>query len=346
MFNLDAFLSEGTLIGLGHDTVLLAWGMPTQFANEQDLDSTKPSFYYPDFFLKKPLPWFQYPFFKEFLISDFIKLFTSEFLPSAEWKISHKQTFQSSFLHLQNMFTIGTLQKAVPYTFSHSAENMCRSRLKKTLLQALLSSQKFPCTIYGRWNATSGIMGVTPETLFQHHALSPHRVHTMALAGTLATNKELVDLKLHHEHQIVVDAISEALRSFGEVRTQPMELLKLSRLTHLKTPIELLLSRPFNFTETVKALHPTPALGAYPRAAGWQWLENYHTQIERSHFGAPIGVLYKDLAQCIVAIRQVQWNEEGMRIGAGCGVVKESQCEEEWNEIELKISAIKELLAL
>jgi isochorismate synthase EntC len=35
-----------------------------------------------------------------------------------------------------------------------------------------------------------------------------------------------------------------------------------------------------------------------------------------------------------------------MQIAAGCGVVADSKCENEWAEIGLKLKAIKEMLAL
>jgi menaquinone-specific isochorismate synthase len=42
----------------------------------------------------------------------------------------------------------------------------------------------------------------------------------------------------------------------------------------------------------------------------------------------------------------MQWDEKEIHIGAGCGLVAESQCTREWAEIKLKLQAIKEMLAL
>jgi isochorismate synthase EntC len=42
----------------------------------------------------------------------------------------------------------------------------------------------------------------------------------------------------------------------------------------------------------------------------------------------------------------VQWGKDQMQIAAGCGVVADSVCDKEWNEINLKLKAVKEMLAL
>jgi isochorismate synthase EntC len=346
MFSLDEFLKCGAIMSLGSQRVLLAYGPFVQFSDEQQLDKTKPAFFFTDFFLNESHPWFQFSSFKEFSIDELMKLFSSEKDGKVNWNISHKQVFQNSFNQLQKLFSIGKLEKAVPYAFSYADEKMSFFRLQNTLLNALLNIQKFPGTVYGYWNDGKGVIGVTPEILFMHRQSSSSIMETMALAGTLSPKNDQIDSKLKHEHQIVVDSIYQSLKPYGTLKKQSMELLKLSKLTHLKTSIQLTLKEPFHFISMVNALHPTPALGAYPLEEGHLWLKDYETQIPRKHFGAPIGLLYSGLSSCYVAIRQVQWNKDGMRIGAGCGIVKESLCEEEWNEIELKITAIKELLAL
>ena len=105
---------------------------------------------------------------------------------------------------------------------------------------------------------------------------------------------------------------------------------------------------PPAFEEIVQALHPTPALGAHPREVGRYWLLDYQQHFDRLRFGAPVG--YTDpstrISRCFVAIRNVQWQPNRMLIGAGCGIVANSDPETEWNEILLKLKAVKALLNL
>ena len=175
----------------------------------------------------------------------------------------------------------------------------------------------------------------------------------MACAGTVGDQRDasllLTDPKELHEHQLVVEGIRDALSSFGRVEVRPSHLLRLSRLVHLATPIIVhLQSSSFTYAQIVQALHPTPAVGTFPKEKGTAWLNQYQTQVGRGRFGAPCGVLFPDLARssCFVSIRNVQWSENGMQIGAGCGLVAESLPDLEWAEINLKLRAIKEMLAL
>ena len=84
-------------------------------------------------------------------------------------------------------------------------------------------------------------------------------------------------------------------------------------------PIELTLYERFHFDELVRRLHPTPALGAFPFNEGKKWLEAFEMHTPRQFYGAPVGFHHPGLglSPCFVAIRNVQWNSSGMRIGAG-----------------------------
>lgn len=113
-------------------------------------------------------------------------------------------------------------------------------------------------------------------------------------------------------------------------------------MKHLMTPITLF--GAVGFQQLTEALHPTPALGAYPKGAGKSWLMHYQTILPRGRFGAPVGYWLEDRGGAHVAIRNLQWSENRMRIGAGCGVVLESEEDKEWNELNLKIESIKRIL--
>ncbi|HEY4831978.1 MAG TPA: chorismate-binding protein, partial [Waddliaceae bacterium] len=99
------------------------------------------------------------------------------------------------------------------------------------------------------------------------------------------------------------------------------------------------------FIEVVEMLHPTPALGAFPRILGKTWLMDYQTKMNRGRYGAPVGYYYpsKEEGECFVAIRNVQWVGPEAQIGAGCGIVAQSVFEQEWDEIQLKIQSIKSM---
>ncbi|MCE2981961.1 MAG: chorismate-binding protein [Parachlamydia sp.] len=136
------------------------------------------------------------------------------------------------------------------------------------------------------------------------------------------------------------------MSKWGTLAIRNQEVICLPKLCHLKTPIELSLHQPFQFEAIAKHLHPTPALGVFPKIEGWAWLKKYDRGFNRKNFGAPVGYKHEGTSACFAGIRQVQWSLTGMRIGAGCGVVRESVCEREWDEIMLKINAVRKCLDL
>ena len=174
----------------------------------------------------------------------------------------------------------------------------------------------------------------------------------MAVAGTCPLSRSLElfmkDEKEKLEHELVVKGIAESLRPLGTVNVGEMGILQLPMLAHLKTAIDLDLRASFDFAKLVSVLHPTPALGAFPSDAGKAWLRNFELHTPRGFYGAPVGYKYPQRGKslCFVAIRNVQWDGSGMRIGAGCGVVAGSSFDRELGEIQLKIASIRNLLHL
>jgi menaquinone-specific isochorismate synthase len=243
----------------------------------------------------------------------------------------------------------GTLVKVVPYLFASQSEPMHLSQLQHTVIQALESMAQERGMIYGSWNEEEGVLGVTPETLFD---CKSQRLETMALAGTSHPSLPIEvfkkDPKELREHALVVEGIKQALSPLGKLTIGPLEVLQLTHLHHLRTLIQLDMDQSTSFETLVRTLHPTPALGAFPREQGALWLQRHQQQLDRGRYGAPAGAIWAsaNIHKCLVAIRNVQWDQNGKRIGAGCGIVEESQKDKELKEIQLKIQAIRHLLKI
>lgn len=355
--NQNPFLNDSTtLISLENNSLLIGYGPFESFSLLSLTDPTRPAFYMPDFFLDSPLPWLQHEQWLELsldaaqqLLANQNTSFKSDLL---EWKVECEDVFEHSFVKLQHFFKEGKLNKAVPYLFCTTQSHMDTIQKQRSLLAAINFVQGGLGTVYGHWDQESGFLGISPETLFEHKETDRHRLKTMALAGT-KSHKELdeelyLNAKECHEHAMVVQGISQALSALGQVHIGIKSVVHLPTLKHLMTPIEVGLKGKFDFDQTVRLLHPTPALGAFPIKEGWKWLREYEIKIPRKNYGAPFGCSYpqKLLSLCLVAIRQVQWNQQGMRIGAGCGVVPQSLLNQEKSEISLKLNAIKNQLDL
>ncbi|MGE4573012.1 MAG: chorismate-binding protein [Parachlamydia sp.] len=310
--------------------------------------SSSPCFYFPDFFLELASPWFKHAYWEERSYEELKEFLEPIESTISEWQNRDQTYFMNGFEDLKNKFQQGKMEKAVPYAFEFSNSTMTREKLQRSLNRLLHYSHAQPVNVYGFWDQHSGILGATPEVLFKMQRQEKNMLYTHACAGTRGRSDidNLFDCKELHEHDVVVQGIVESLSSLGKIHIGELKALHLPFLSHLITPIEVELDVSEDFEKIVRRLHPTPALGGFPKNESLEWIKNYKTTVERGRFGAPAGYIYANVANCFVSIRNVQWNAEQMMIGAGCGVVAESQMRNEWNEINLKMQSIKEMLGI
>jgi menaquinone-specific isochorismate synthase len=295
------------------------------------------SFFIPDFALTDPEPW---------LVGDECPWpsVSPSPLPAVESRreVSTYADFQAGFSEIQSQIRDGLLQKVVPLV----AEELH--------FAAALHAAHFPSAFaprvgqygYGFEFGEEGFCGLTPEVLFE---VQDGILSTMALAGTgpmdgpslLTIPKERV------EHQLVIEHIDEELKTLGSVEIGKTVERAYGRLKHLFTPIRVVLDRMPDFMDLVTRLHPTAALGGWPRANALAWLEKQDFHRYRRRFGAPFGYLrVGGEMRCVVAIRGLQWVGRRALLAAGCGVVAQSHLDGEWRELKLKLSAIEQNLGL
>ena len=198
---------------------------------------------------------------------------------------------------------------------------------------------------YGFAFNSEGLLGITPELLFR---VSDGILETMALAGTGPIDGPDLrrDEKECREHALVIDHIREALAGLGTMTVGDTVEKPYGLLKHLYTPIQLRLESIPSFDDLVRRLHPTAALGGWPRSAALKWLKNQEFHQRRRRFGAPFGWQEGEAMMCVVAIRCLQWKGRRAQLAAGCGVVTGSQSEREWKELQLKRQAVIKNLGL
>ncbi len=347
--NYEEFLKNGTIFSINSSHLIIGWGARRWSATP--LNGADPDFYFPDFFLMINTPWFTQENWTVISIDEFKALIIPETNESiqAEWKCEKQPFFEAKFLELETKIKEGELTKAVPYLFLHTDKKMDVDAFQSKLLSLCNYIQRYPAFLYGLWNHEEGVLGATPEILFKSHKVNNeiHNFETVACAGTYPSDEgHLICDKLQLEHDIVIEGIKSSLNSFGTVISTPLKTATFASITHLMTTIDVTLQKALTFDQIVRALHPTPALGAYPKDKGMVFLENYQMGIPRGRFGAPVGFSFHDDSSCFVAIRNVQWENKGMKIGAGCGVCAGSTLDSELNEIKLKLNAIQKLLGI
>lgn len=326
--------------------VFVGWGPFEQLPFRRP---ERPAFYVTDFFLDDPHPWRHPAEWEELTLEELAERFDEEGAPEIDWSPPDLDDFARLFGPAQESMRRGEFSKIVPVLFETGRLAERRSPWRHFLSRlAHLPAGMFA---YGFQYKSHGLAGATPEMLFQAEA---HGYRTMALAGTrpVARAQELLaDPKERREHRLVVDDIVRRLSPFGNVEIGPLGLMRLPSIAHLITPIFFAESggnEKMSFAEMVRRLHPTAALGVSPRTeAGERWLREADRRVKRRVFGAPFGLEREDRSSiALVAIRNVQWTGDDVRVGSGAGLLAESQLEREFEELKQKREQVKALFGI
>ena len=331
-----AFLQSGAVMAWSDDRWFIGWGDAERSARP---DNTPPSFYAPDFFLRDEKPWRIYP--QAAAVSpDVLAHLLHRHETKRAWQPFDETAFASAFDKAMEAFRDGRLRKAVPAVFETSTGPLAVAEREVALRAAAnLPSGLMP---YGFWDADGGMIGASPELLFEDDGVE---IRTVAVAGTArsgAMPEEMMDdPKEREEHQLVLDDVAARLAPLGRVTKGATRLWRVGMLSHLRTDLRVATRDTAEFADLVERLHPTPAVGIAPRG-DWRTIVPGLDAAPRGHFGAPFGfTLPGGPSRCLVAIRGVQWDRATARCGAGCGIVPGSKLEREIAELRLKITATR-----
>jgi len=248
-------------------------------------------------------------------------------------------SYQQCFLQAKGLIKQKKLEKIVPVFPEVFYKNP--SVLK--FLQRLFKNTSFlEGYLYGFWNQDLGMLGFTPELLFY---LQEDSFWTMALAGTAPQNSLslLKDPKQVKEHDFVVKGLKKSLKEFINWKNTERREMLFPPLKHLRTDLKgVFKGADSSFENLCQLLHPSPAVGGSPKKAAQEWLERDSSQKNRLFYAAPFGLLKsKKEAFCLIALRNLQWNQKESFIFSGAGWVAESSLQEEWRELSLKREQVK-----
>ena len=243
----------------------------------------------------------------------------------------------------------GLFEKVVLARSVHVAPHTDTSFVIGEVLSKL--RQSYPGTyIFALQRGERFFVGATPERLVQ---AQNGQIHTMALAGsaprgTTPTEDEQLGAELLQsekngiEHAVVVATVREALLahcSAVHVSDTP-HLLKLRNVQHLETPIvaELLPGRCI--LDVMADLHPTPAVGGFPRKEALATIRRIE-QLDRGWYAGPLGWIGAGgHGEFAVALRSGLVTEHEATLFAGCGIVGDSDPQSEYAESCLKLQGM------
>lgn len=193
-------------------------------------------------------------------------------------------------------------------------------------------------------------IGATPERLV---SLKRNMMQTEGLAGSISRGDSASeDMALGHslleskkdrsEHEFVVKDIRNNLQKHKMRVDHPHQpaIKKLSNVQHLYTPITAEVTDDITLHELAGMLHPTPAVGGYPKESAVPYISEIE-DIDRGWYAGPVGWYnVSGSGEFAVAIRSAWIDGNHVRLFAGCGIVENSDPDNEWAETEMKLSPI------
>lgn len=206
------------------------------------------------------------------------------------------------------------------------------------------------CTVFAVARGESVFLGATPERLI---SLRGGEVRTSALAGSRprgATPAEdarfaadlLASRKDRAEHAVVARMLVRALEEMCDAVEVPAEprLLRLGNVQHLWTPVAARARAGQSVLDLVARLHPTPAVCGAPRAAALELIRELEG-LDRGWYAGPVGwVDARGEGEFVVGLRSALLRGGEATLYAGCGIVADSDPEEEYRESELKLRPV------
>lgn len=207
-------------------------------------------------------------------------------------------------------------------------------------LSHLLNTAKGSTVFALQMNPSSLFLGATPENLYQR---KKREIKTESIAGTQKQDSSTDILQMgkkeHREVEYVKDFLEEALSSccdrFSSEKT--CSLIQTSHLKHLRYGLQGQLKSQILDKELLALLHPTPAVGGFPKNGSLEKLFSLEP-FDRGLYAGVMGWISTEEASFAVTIRSALIESTFLHAFAGAGIVQESHAHKEWLELDSKIA--------
>ena len=186
------------------------------------------------------------------------------------------------------------------------------------------------------------IIGSTPELVLSK---LNYKIESESIAGSNynKNNDFIYDEKEIIEQRIVTDYIINFFKKNAldiEYNDKP-KIKKSSDIEHLCTSFSANLKNDKNILDLLIDLHPTPAIGGYPKNKAMDMIRQLKEN--RGWYGGPIGWIDNNLdGQFYLNIRSGLGVDKNLYLFSGSGITEKSNSENEWMETEQKFNLMLE----
>lgn len=198
---------------------------------------------------------------------------------------------------------------------------------------------------FGEHGDIKDVFGASPELLFSRDG---DTIVSEAIAGTAAqTDLDFLDrLKDRKEHRWVLDMVQSTMATLCDTVSGDahLSLIQGNGVQHLYCKVSGTRHVTTTDADIWQALHPTPAVCGFPKHAAFDFILS-HEPFDRGIYTGSIGLFGKQSTCMVVAIRcGIVQNEETILV-TGAGIVAESDARAEWDELDLKLQSLVEVVA-
>lgn len=207
------------------------------------------------------------------------------------------------------------------------------------------SCQKYPrMMIYMFFSPLTGTwLGCSPEVLVDGYN---GEWTTMALAGTqLFSENATWDAKNKLEQHVVESYIKNILNDLSaQTLVGEPHTVRAGHLMHLRTDFKFKLPNKVGIGTIAKQLHPTPAICGRPCDVASEIIDTDEPTTRLYYSGVVGWISNKEANHLYVNLRCLMKQYGVVTIYAGGGIMKTSDADAEWNETEIKMDTMLNIL--
>ena len=180
---------------------------------------------------------------------------------------------------------------------------------------------------------------VTAAPSLRWAALDPCSSTEFLIFSISSDEKEVIEQKIVTDY--IIDFLNE--NSDNIVYDKKPKIKNSSDIEHLCTSFNADLVNDKNILDLLGEIHPTPAIGGYPKDKAFDMIRKYKEN--RGWYGGPIGWIDNNLdGRFYLNIRSGLGVNKDLYLFSGSGITEKSNADNEWDETEHKFKSMLESL--